>query len=209
METYSRTESSDIVLGDDIARALMVEHMDDDMFDLRFMSEELMMRDVKSKEPKDKGDVVVCVDFSGSMKEMERSDIAKAIVIALYRQLKQEKRGFHACLFNAKVVYEFSLDRGDVIEFLEFEPNGGTVIEPALEWAKTKITKESDVVFISDGAFDVANPEKWKTAFSKCHVMSIMIGGCDIRPMQSISDKVLETGDLLATTGDLFRFICK
>jgi len=206
IETYSRTESSDIVLGSDISRALLVEHMDDDLFDLKFINEELLMRDVKSKEPKEKGDVVVCVDFSGSMGYMDRHVIAKAIVVALYGQMRKEHRKFAACLFNGKVIYEFSHDRGNVMEFVEFKPDGGTVIEPALQWAATKVSKDSDVIIITDGGFDVRDPDRWRTTFAKCNIMSVLIGG-DVDSLKKLSDKIIETDDLMFASNEIFRFV--
>ena len=206
IETYSRKESSDIVLGSDLSRALLVEHMDDDLFDLKFINDELMMRGVKSKEPKEKGDVVVCVDFSGSMSCENRDTIAKAIVVALYGRMRKEHRKFAACLFNGGVIYEFSHDRGNVMEFVEFTPSGGTRIEPAFQWAETKITPDADVVIITDGGFYVANPEHWRTKFNKCNILSVLIGG-SVESLAALSDKVIETNDLMFSSNEIFRFI--
>jgi uncharacterized protein with von Willebrand factor type A (vWA) domain len=206
IETYSRQESSDIVLGDDISRALLVEHMDDDLFDLKFINGELLMRDVKTKEPKEKGDVVVCVDFSGSMSCENRDTIAKAIVVALYSQMRKEHRKFAACLFNGGVIYEFSHERGSVLEFVEFKPSGGTRIEPAFEWAAEKITPDADVVIITDGGFYVSNPEDWRARFSKCNIMSVLIGG-SVESLAALSDKVIETNDLMFSSNEIFRFV--
>jgi uncharacterized protein with von Willebrand factor type A (vWA) domain len=209
MEVYTRTETSEITVGDDFCRAIMSEHMDDDLFDLKFINNELLVRDVKTRMNLNKGDVVMCIDFSGSMGSYDRHTIAKAIAFAMYTELKKECRKFHACLFNANVIYTFSHDRGDIMEFVEFMPDGGTVISSALEWATSIAKPKDDVIILSDGEVYLAENEiqMYRSQLPGSSILGVLIGYANDRVMTRLCDKMIATNDLFGTANDLFRFV--
>lgn len=207
MEVYSRSETSDVVLGSDISRVLLSEFMNEDMFDMKYINDELLMRDVRAKENRNKGDVVMCIDFSGSMQYMDRYIIAQAAAVAMYHEMQKEKRRFSACLFNGRVIYEMSHDRGNIFEFIEFTPSGGTVLEPALRWAQGVVTPESDVVIITDGFYELKDIDFWRKGMKTSSILGICIGGEGEDALRQLCSKVIVTGDLLDTTEDMFRFL--
>lgn len=209
MEVYTRTETSDITVGDDFCRAIMSEHMDDDLFDLKFINGELLVRDVKTRMNLNRGDVIMCIDFSGSMGAFDRHIIAKAIAFAMYTELKKENRKFHACLFNAEVIYTFSHDRGDIYEFVEFTPDGGTVISSALDWAASVAKAKDDVIILSDGEVTLSETEihEYRSRLPGSSILGVLIGYTDDRVMAKLCDKMIATDDLFGSAKDLFRFV--
>lgn len=117
--TTARDEIYDIELGDDLTRVLPVDLLlmgDDDMdvvFFNKLIERSLPQYKLRGTEKIAKGDIIVCIDDSGSMSG-DREPWAKAVGLALLAICKLQKRGFTGIHFGSPgetKTYEF--DKSD------------------------------------------------------------------------------------------------
>ncbi len=105
------------------------------------------------------GPAVILLDTSGSMAG-EPEALAKAIVLALVTTLAAERRDARVLVFGSSrelVEHQNTTRDADLHALLRVSFGGGTDPEPALHRALDRIadTPETDLVIVSDGAFDL------------------------------------------------------
>lgn len=109
------------------------------------------------------GDLVICVDGSGSMQGAPHL-AAAAFALALMLDARDQDRQAHWCAFGNKVTHEYTLDINDeptkIVEEVSHADFGGTAFDPPLRWAYKKLqdNKNADLIFITDGQSHVSDP---------------------------------------------------
>ncbi|MEI0538882.1 VWA domain-containing protein [Brachyspira pulli] len=103
-----------------------------------------------------KGDIIICIDTSGSMKGISEY-IAKAIMFKMVMQALSENRNAYLINFSTEIyTCRFSKNNGieDLIKFLKLSYHGGSDIYKALYEANrimnTSSFKNADVLVLSD-----------------------------------------------------------
>ena len=144
----------------------------EELFDLKYIEEKLMLFDydsytnvekekivedfVESEKDEEKGPIIICVDTSGSMSGAPER-IAKAIVFCISSKAISENRPCLLINFSTSIeVIEFNKFSlfTDILNFLKKSFNGGTDLIPALKYSLDKMESEkfekADVLILSD-----------------------------------------------------------
>lgn len=174
----SNEEVSGIKLGKSIEYllpnelALLNDSELEELFDLKYVEEKLMLFDydsyinieqektvedfIESEKDEEKGPVIICVDTSGSMGGAPER-IAKAIAFCISSKAISENRPCLLINFSTSIeVVEFNKFNlfTDILNFLKKSFNGGTDLIPALKYSLDKIESEkfqkADVLILSD-----------------------------------------------------------
>lgn len=148
----------------------------EELFDLKYIEEKLMLFDydsyinvekekiveefVESEKDEEKGPIIICVDTSGSMSGAPER-IAKAIAFCISSKAISENRPCLLINFSTSIeVIEFNKFNlfADILNFLKKSFNGGTDLIPALKYSLDKIENEkfekADVLILSDFILD-------------------------------------------------------
>ena len=178
----SNEEISGIKLGKSIEYllpnelALLNDSELEELFDLKYIEEKLMLFDydsytnvekektvedfVESEKDEEKGPIIICVDTSGSMSGAPER-IAKAIAFCISSKAISENRPCLLINFSTSIeVIEFNKFNlfTDILNFLKKSFNGGTDLIPALKYSLDKIENEkfekADVLILSDFILD-------------------------------------------------------
>lgn len=124
------------------------------LFLLKWLEGRLLVRELSTPPRQERGDVVVCVDESGSMAG-EKVQIAKAYAFALRSHLQEQGRRCHILSFSHREehIQEIPDDAPpqSVLEWLNSFIAGGTAFEPPLERAMQLCDDRSDILIITDG----------------------------------------------------------
>lgn len=128
------------------------------LFLLKYLQQRLLVYDVERPIRQQRGDVVVCVDESGSMLG-EPVLIAKAFAFLLRQMLDQEGRRCTILSFSYQdedtVVVPYDAPASQVAEWLARAIAGGTSFDTALrramEIARDQSLRSPDIVILSDG----------------------------------------------------------
>lgn len=173
----NRDEVFGINRSSDISRILPSEllNLEDEnlkyLFYAKYLENSLLTYEIKSDNEAEeekteeksgtKGPIVVCLDTSGSMKGIPVLK-AKALVLAIIKILKEEKRELHIILFGAKGQLQEISVRGEeeifkVIRFLKKSYEGGTDFETPLKRAleiinESEVYSNADILMVTDGA---------------------------------------------------------
>ena len=174
----SNEEISGIKLGKSIEYllpnelALLNDSELEELFDLKYVEEKLMLFDydsyinieqektvedfIESEKDEEKGPIIICVDTSGSMSGAPER-IAKAIVFCISSKAISENRPCLLINFSTSIeVIEFNKFSlfTDILNFLKKSFNGGTDLIPALKYSLDKIESEkfekADILILSD-----------------------------------------------------------
>lgn len=174
----SNEEISGIKLGKSIEYllpnelALLNDSELEELFDLKYVEEKLMLFDydsyinieqekkveefIESEKDEEKGPIIICVDTSGSMSGAPER-IAKAIAFCISSKAISENRPCLLINFSTSIeVIEFNKfsSFSDILNFLKKSFNGGTDLIPALKYSLDKIESEkfqkADVLILSD-----------------------------------------------------------
>jgi len=174
----SNEEISGIKLGKSIEYllpnelALLNDSKLEELFDLKYIEEKLMLFDydsytnvekektvedfVESEKEEEKGPIIICVDTSGSMSGAPER-IAKAIVFCISSKAISENRPCLLINFSTSIeVIEFNKFSlfTDILNFLKKSFNGGTDLIPALKYSLDKMESEkfekADILILSD-----------------------------------------------------------
>lgn len=207
--TDVQDEVSDVVMGDDLARLLPSEAAllaDDDLFvefARRFLERGLLQYELKGKERKQRGPIVVCVDNSGSMAG-EREEWSKAVALAMLEIARRQKRGFALVHFDGDVQLVLKVGRGeagaweDLVKAMEFFSGGGTDFAPPLQRALAIIREDgafekADVVLITDGAAGDHYAPAYRLSAQGlgAHTYGILIGGGSADVLKSYADEAV------------------
>lgn len=182
LDKNSNEEVSGIKLGKSIEYllpnelALLNDSELEELFDLKYIEEKLMLFDydsyinvekekiveefVESEKDEEKGPIIICVDTSGSMSGAPER-IAKAIAFCISSKAISENRPCLLINFSTSIeVIEFNKFNlfKDILNFLKKSFNGGTDLIPALKYSLDKIENEkfekADVLILSDFILD-------------------------------------------------------
>lgn len=174
----SNEEISGIKLGKSIEYllpnelALLNDSELEELFDLKYVEEKLMLFDydsyinieqekkveefIESEKDEEKGPIIICVDTSGSMSGAPER-IAKAIAFCISSKTISENRPCLLINFSTSIeVIEFNKfsSFSDILNFLKKSFNGGTDLIPALKYSLDKMESEkfekADVLILSD-----------------------------------------------------------
>lgn len=166
----------DVTLGDDLSSALdmdVLEFVDPDLHNLSLLKihdGSLMEYECESQMPKNRGDIILLVDESGSMSG-QRDAESKAFVLAAVSLGIRQKRNVRVMMFQHTVTAEYSFGSkksGNVStaqQLVELRKmvsrgsGGGTSFDAplnrAIDTATASERDEADVLLITDGACKV------------------------------------------------------
>ena len=164
-------ETHSITQGDDLGRLIPAEWMrlahplTEQQFVADLIEKKTLIYQVKGKEKKARGPVIVCCDESGSMSGLP--DVwAKSVGLALLEIAREQKRDFYFIHFSSgermeqlhtnEFLKNSPFDIEQMLDLCEYFSGGGTEFEPSLDWARTKIGEsktwsKADIIFITDG----------------------------------------------------------
>jgi|SRR5690625_495689 len=202
------TEQSGIEQGNNIEKVLpseLVQYINPKTkndFLKRYAEGQLMQYEQKGRESLGEGSIVVCLDQSGSMEDLENQ--SKGFTLALMAIAKKQKRNFAYIPFDSHVgkVRQFPKGRikpNEMVEVAREFLSGGTNFEhplnSALKIIRRDTFKDADVVFVTDGHagisgtfLNVFNETKEKEKFN---VLSLAIGNGNTSSLERFSDKVI------------------
>lgn len=211
---YKRsTEQSGVETGDDLERLLpseLVQYVNPKTKKefLRKLSEkETLQFEQKGKESLGRGSIILCLDQSGSMRNLETQ--SKGFALALMAIAKKQKRNFAYIPFDDGVhkVQQFpkgKIKPNEIIAMAKEFSGGGTSFYQPLEKAISVINKDrfnnADIIFITDGEAHVSKSfiEKFnkKKEEKNFHLLSLVIGHrANERTVTHFSDRVVKIRD--------------
>jgi len=189
--TYGRGEIYDIVLGKDFTRAISSEYAllalpeTVPLFIRKVQRKTLKQYRRRERTNKGHGDIVVCIDESGSMTG-EPIAWAKAVALVLLEHATRNNRSCAMVRFasdDKPVTHVFSKGKytsEDVFDFAESFLNGGTNFEAPLRQATTLIEDEgfenADIMFITDGFCHISD-EFASNFHDKCEQLKFSVTG--------------------------------
>lgn len=209
-EIYSVTQGGDLsrILPSEMLRFL--DESTEDKAALDLIEGRMMQYEIRGKQKKGKGPIVICIDSSGSM-DGTPEIWAKSVAMALLEIAREQKRDFYCIHFssgwrgNKMHTNEFLKGEGfdieKVVDMAEYFEGGGTEFEPPLDAAREKIGNDkkyqkADIVFITDGQSAVRDAwlvqfKEWKKE-NKVNIYSVLIDSYDnaISTLRQFSDKV-------------------
>lgn len=153
-----------------------------------------------SKQNKNMGPMIVCLDTSGSMQGLPEN-IAKAIVLECLKVATKQKRQCLVYTFGGPgEIAEFELEASaksiqKIISFLSMSFSGGTDVDgplnKALDHCKKNDWMKADIMLVSDGAFHADTGLKNRITRRKkdsgLTVHGVVVGG-NIREFQAVCD---------------------
>lgn len=214
MKYKNVTEQSGVETGDNLERilpselALYKNPSTKKEFLRKYAEKETLQYEQKGKESLGRGSIILCLDQSGSMINMEEE--SKGFALALLSIAKKQKRNFAYIPFSGYVgkVDEFpkgKIKPDEMVRLAVEFRGGGTSFQPplhsALEIIKKDRFKDADIVFITDGNSSVSdefissfNEKKEKNKFQ---VLSLLIGnGTRGQTVRLFSDQVIRVNNL-------------
>ncbi|WP_047981731.1 vWA domain-containing protein [Ornithinibacillus contaminans] len=205
-------ERNGIALGNEIERLLPSElvnlaipqaKMD---FMRKFSEGQAMQYDKKGKEALGKGPIILCLDESQSMRDLEEQ--SKGFALALMSIAKKQKRDFALISFsNSAYVKEFPKGKSKINDLIVLAENflgGGTnfydPLKKSLKLINKSRFKNADIVFVTDGEANLGddfivkfNQDKKQNDF-QC--LSVIIGkGVREDTVSRFSDKIVKAKD--------------
>ena len=215
--TYGRGEKYDIEYGNNISKALTSEVAMLStpelmpLFLKKYQQKGLKQYRRRELEYKGKGDIIVCLDESGSTFG-ENQAYGMAVAMVLYQLCRVNKSNFALVHFASDIKTDFFSRDEEVpalriLDCAETFLDGGTDFEKPLReaFALTGSGKmdKPDIVFITDGICDVSDAfldllEEFK-ADTGAKLTGILLdeGDCFEFSLQKFSDKVYRTSELL------------
>ncbi len=209
-EIYSINQGGNLerILPSEMLRFLDPLTEDKAMVDL--IEGRMLQYEIRGKQKKGKGPIVICIDSSGSM-DGSPEIWAKSVAMALLEIAREQKRDFYCIHFssgwrgNKMHTNEFpkgeAFDIEKVVDMAEYFEGGGTEFEPPLDAAREKIGSDkkyqkADIVFITDGQSAVRDAwllqyKEWKKE-NKVNIYSVLIDSYDnaISTLRQFSDRV-------------------
>lgn len=203
-----------VTLGGDLHRALpsqlawLSDADTEDLFLLKWLERRLLIRELSGAGARQRGDVVVCVDESGSMKG-GNVELAKAYAFALRTYLQPQNRRCHILSFSYEERDMRELpphaDSESVVAWLRTFIGGGTNFSHPLRRAMQLCSGNSDILIITDGDAPLDEDFKrqflqWKSA-TGARLFMLHIGVES--PLRDIADHVFELGDVTSVVRNL------
>ncbi|TMN20818.1 vWA domain-containing protein [Lentibacillus cibarius] len=170
----------------------------------RFAKRKIRQHDTKGKKALGKGPIVLCLDQSGSMKNLDNQ--AKGFALALMSIAKKQKRDFAFIPFSShaeRYIYKKgNMSSQDMVRLCQHFLGGGTNFEGALQEAEEamqeSILKDADIIFVTDGEDNLSDSFRQKFQEHKkkkrFNVISLLVGSKS-DTVKLFSDKVVEIQD--------------
>ena len=215
--TYGRGEKYDIEYGNNISKALTSEMAMLStpelmpLFLKKYQQKALKQYRKREPEYKGKGDIIVCLDESGSTFG-ENNAYGMAVAMVLYQLCRVNKSNFALVHFASDTKTDFfskdeEVPAERILDCAETFLNGGTDFEKPLReaFALTSSGKmdKPDIVFITDGICDVSDAfldllEEFK-ADTGAKLTGILLdeGECFDFSLKKFADKIYRTSELL------------
>jgi uncharacterized protein with von Willebrand factor type A (vWA) domain len=174
-----------------------------------------------------RGPMVVAVDCSGSMEQLDgdgtRLERAKAVAMALVDTARRQRRACAILLFNAQVVYRALLRPGpfhagwlsQLTELAAVAPSGGTDFHEPLKEAVLLVRSEpawgsADLVLITDGHCRLTDRQRDEFLEQKqalgLRVCTLLLAGSSPEEVGRWSDRLWQVGRLDdEVAGNLFE----
>lgn len=167
----------------------------------------LMQYKPRSKEKLGKGSIVLCLDQSGSMTNIETQ--SKGFVLAIMAIARKQKRNFAYIPFAERIGEVKTFPKGKIKpnelvqlaqEFLHGGTNFHKPLQKATEIIKKDRFKDADIIFITDGE-DNVHPNFLKEFHEvkkekEFNVLSLVLGEGNTRTVKEFSDKVIKAKQL-------------
>ncbi|MEK4229457.1 vWA domain-containing protein [Solibacillus sp. FSL H8-0538] len=177
----------------------------------RYGEQQTLVFDIKGKDRRGKGPIIICMDESSSMSSIKEQ--SKAFCMALLMIARKQKRDFAIIPFASNIgeVQIFHKGRATINELIYFSENflgGGTNYEKPLR-ASLDIFMQSnfskaDLLFVTDGSsflptsfIEEFNTIK-KTKQFECTAILLtnLYNAVDLTIVERFSDKIIEVNDL-------------
>jgi len=210
-----REEVAGVRLGGDISTVLPVElgllgdPATEDLFYQRYLERRLMSLELSGRGDEGgamgdkRGPVIACIDTSGSM-EGRPELAAKALVLAVSRQVLPKGRTMHLLLFGERgQFHEIRLRRGaggleGLLDFLAFSFRGGTDFDSpllrAIDLLEDRALNLADILVVTDGLCRASQQVTDRVEQAKSdrgvRVWSVVLGRNDVRGVEAFSDRV-------------------
>ena len=164
-----------------------------------------MMYEQKGQEVLGKGPIILCLDQSGSMRNLDNQ--SKGFTLALMSIARRQRRDFCLILFSTRTqVFKYEkgkIKSSDMVKLAQTFLSGGTDFSLPLTKTLSVINesrfKQADVVFVTDGEdrvrdsfLKVFNKKKREKEFK---VLSLVIGK-GRGAVEQFSDKVVQVREL-------------
>lgn len=203
-------DRSGVTIGNDIERLLPMElglykhSTTKNDFLRRFVEGQTMMYEQEGQEVLGKGPIILCLDQSGSMRNLDTQ--SKGFTLALMMIARRQRRDFCLILFSTRTkVFKYEkgkIKSSDILNLAQTFLSGGTDFSLPLSKSLSTINesrfKQSDVVFVTDGEdrikdsfLEEFNKKKKEKAFN---VLSFIIGS-STNTVEQFSDKVVMVKD--------------
>ncbi|MET3656376.1 VWA domain-containing protein [Sporosarcina psychrophila] len=199
-----------VTLGNEIERLLPMEFclymhpITKNDFLRRFVEGQTMQFEQKGREVLEKGPIILCLDQSGSMYQLDTQ--SKGFILTLMSIARRQRRDFCLILFSTRTEihkYEKGKIKGsDMVSLAQTFLGGGTNFALPLDQAMNVINesrfKQADLVFVTDGE-DTLN-DSFLLEFNKkkkekdFNVLSLVLGS-SIHIVEQFSDRVIQVYD--------------
>ncbi len=203
-------ERRGVTFGKEIERLLPIEFglymhpITKNDFLRRFVEGQTMQYEQKGREVLEKGPIVLCLDQSGSMYQLDTQ--SKGFILTLMSIARKQRRDFCLILFSTRTQihkYEKGKIKGsDMVILAQTFLGGGTNFALPLDQAMNVINesqfKQADLVFVTDGEDTLT--ESFLLAFNKkkkekdFNVLSLVLGS-STKVVEQFSDKVVQVYD--------------
>jgi uncharacterized protein with von Willebrand factor type A (vWA) domain len=185
---HGQDEMVGFELEGELSRALPMElaKLEDEDYEYdvlrRFVERQLMCREFRGVENKNRGPIVLLIDESGSMSG-ERIINAKAFGLAMYYIARHQKRPMVIIPFSGSFTAYVNPKPSEVMKWLQLFMNGGTVLGPPLQETIRQLNEHSflkgkaDVIIVSDGDvnLDIFTEKEYKAAAKQHNVRTTSI----------------------------------
>ncbi|MEC1158718.1 vWA domain-containing protein [Cytobacillus horneckiae] len=208
-ETVNR---SGVTIGNEIERLLPSEMANmaipaaKNDFVRRLSESQTMVYNKKGKDKLGKGPIILCLDESGSMRNLESQ--SKGFALAIMSIAQKQKRDFALISFsnnaNVTVFPKGKSDVKDIIKFAKSFMSGGTnffaPLKNALQLINGSRFKNADIIFVTDGEANLT--KEFIEEFNKIKVqkkfqcLSILIGSnVNEETVSKFSDNTVKAKD--------------
>ncbi len=194
-------------------------------FARRFLDGALLVYELRAREEKGRGPMVVCLDGSSSMAG-DKEIWSKAVTLTLLDIASRQRRRFRSICFASPETplqildlnprQPYAVEMPNVFALAEYFPGGGTdfqkPLSAAVDCLRRSRDKRGDVVFITDGECRVDaewlrefKREKEALGFSLFSVLIDVGGSSSLGALKDFSDHITSVSQLTSeATRDIF-----
>ncbi len=202
------SEFSDIELGDEISRLIPMELLKlhhpilHKLFMRQLAEKKLMQYKLSGKDKLGKGDIICCIDRSGSMSGQKIS-YAVSMAIALQSICRKEKRAMHIIFFDSGIrdifMHVEKFKGQDILNLCAYGTDGGTDVDLPLEAANKMLQDRSDILFITDGECEINNFAEFQAKIKEKAAKFLTISiGVDNPQLQELSTLYIRFQDIIS-----------